>query len=75
MTKKERLLKIIIPFVKAKRAELGLPENFPALYLMDMWRPQWDKEILVIMAENVIVPKPVPAGLTDKFQVMDQQEF
>ena len=46
--------KIIVPFVKRKRAELKLEENYPALVVFDVFKGQCTDDVLKLLEDNHI---------------------
>ena len=65
------LQKIIIPFLKSKREELGLPASQPALAIFDLFKGQQTDHFKEVLHTNNIHFVVVPANCTDKLQPMD----
>jgi len=57
------LQKIIIPFLKSKQEELGLPASQPALAIFDLFKTDYFKELL---HTNNICFVVIPANCTEK---------
>ena len=53
-TMKVYIKKIIVPFVKRKRAELKLEENYPALVVFDVFKGQCTDDVLKLLEDNHI---------------------
>lgn len=60
--------KIIIPYVQAKRKDLGLPENHAALVIFDEFNGQTTDKVLHLLEENDIFYVIVPPNTTDRLQ-------
>ena len=65
------LQKIVIPFLKSKREELGLPASQPALAIFDLFKGQQTNHFKELLRSNNIRYVVVPANCTDKLQPMD----
>ena len=66
------LEKIVIPFLKAKREELGLPASQPALTIFfDVFKGQQTDNFKQTLQSNDIQFVAVPANCTDKLLPMD----
>ena len=65
------LQKIVIPFIKLKREELGLPALQPALAIFDVFKGQQTDHFKELLQSNHIWFVVVPANCTDKLQPMD----
>eukprot|EP00664_Eupelagonemidae_sp_cell27_P000383 gene383-833_t len=48
----KRLQRAIVPYVIKKRKELNLDDEQWAVYIMDLWRPQWAQAVLDILIIN-----------------------
>ena len=70
-TTKEYILKIVPPYVQAKRKELGLTSDFPALAIYDVFKGQMTEAVFKLLEENNIYTLRVPANCTDRLQPMD----
>ena len=60
-----------MPYVQSKRLELGLPSNYPALAIFDVFRGQQTEDIASLLDKNNIFIVNVPANCTDRLQPMD----
>ena len=60
--------KIIVPFVKEKREELGLDENQPALAIFDHFNGQLTERVNDLLESHDIHSVLVPANCTDRLQ-------
>ena len=67
----EYLKFIILPYIQAKRKELGLPDTFPALAIFDVFKGQTTDAIYKLLEENNIYIVSIPANCTDRLQPMD----
>ena len=67
----EHLEEIVFPYLKRKRAELGLPGDQKALLIFDVFKGQKTQRILDLMEENHCVYVFVPNNLTSEFQHLD----
>lgn len=70
-TMKRYITKIIIPYIRKTRKELGLAESHPALVIYDVFRGQTTPAIKNLLAENNISVVLVPPNCTDKLQPLD----
>jgi hypothetical protein len=62
---------IIVPYVTAKRKELGLCQTYPALVIFDCFKGQCQLSIIKLLKENNIYYVLVPANCTDRLQPLD----
>ena len=67
----EYLKFIRLPYIQAKRKELGLPDTFPALAIFDVFKGQTTDAIYKLLEENNIYIVSIPANCTDRLQPMD----
>ena len=63
--------KIIIPYVTSKHKRKELDINYPALFLMDIFRGQMTDPILLELQENSILLVQVSPNMTNLFQSLD----
>ena len=63
--------KIIFPYLKAKKEELGYPKEQYSLIVMDTFRGQDNTEIKALCLKNDCELVIVPHNLTIKFQPLD----
>ena len=68
---KEILHKVIIPYERNKRSELGLRKNQPWLLIADVFKAHLTEPVKKIVAEESGKMIPVPNNLTHKFQPLD----
>lgn len=62
--------KVILPYVKATRLKLGLP-NQTAMVIFDVFRGQTTAAVCNILEENNLVYQHITSGCTDKLQPLD----
>ena len=62
---------IIIPYVNAKRKELGLNQEHPALVIFDVFKGQCTENVFQLLEENNILYVIVPNNCTDALQPLD----
>ena len=67
--------KIVVPWVAAKRLELGLAEDQWAIMLIDLYAANRCREVVDALKANHIQPFFVPAGLTDDDAPHDQKSI
>ena len=65
------LNKVILPYVKQTREDLGLQEDFPWLYICDVFKAQWTDAVKAIVAKSSGKMTPVPNNWTPYFQPLD----
>ena len=65
------LQKFVIPFLKSKREELGLPTSQLALAIFDVFKGQQTDYFKEVLQTNNIRFVVVPANCTDKLRPMD----
>ena len=63
--------KIILPYIKQKRLDLKLSDNYPALVLFDVFKGQCTDSFLNLLRSNHILYVFVPPNCTDKLQPLD----
>ena len=75
----EYIQHIILPYLKAKRRELCLPESFPALAIFDFFKGQTTPGTYQLLEQNNIYPISIPANCTDRLHAAHglkcQQKF
>ena len=62
---------IIIPYLAAKKEELGLPQDAKGLLILDVFRGQMTDRILNHLEENNILFVKIPANMTHILQPLD----
>jgi len=62
---------VLLPYIKNKRKELGLPKNFPAMVLFDAFKGQTTESTYQLLEKNNISVVNIPANYTNKLQSMD----
>ena len=62
---------IIIPYVNAKRKELGLNQQHPALAIFDVFKGQCTENVFQLLEENNTLYVIVPNNCTDILQPLD----
>ena len=62
---------VLLPYVKNKRKELGLHDNFPAMVLFDAFKGQTTDSTYQLLEQNNISVVNIPANCTSKLQPMD----
>ncbi len=65
------LIIIPIPYMCQTRLNLGLPSDFPALAIFDIFKGQVTEDIFSMLQNNHIYVVKVPANCTDRLQPMD----
>ena len=65
------LNKIILPYVKQTRKDLGLHEDFPWVLICDVFKAQWTDAVKAIVAQSRGKMIPVPNNWTPYFQPLD----
>ena len=63
--------KIIVPYVQAKRAELGLIPDQKALLIFDVFKGKKTEGFLTCLKAHHLIPAYVPANMTGYFQPLD----
>ena len=61
-TTKQYIKRIILPYVKAKREELGLSSDYPAVAIYDVFKGQMTEQVLKLLEDNNIYTLRVPAN-------------
>lgn len=67
----EHLEQIVFPYLRLKRAELGLDDDYMGMLIFDEFKAQLTDKVKALMAENHCVDVCVPANLTNEFQPLD----
>ena len=62
---------VLMPYIRDKRKELSLPDNFPALILFDVFKGQTTRATYQLLENNGVCVVNIPANCTDKLQPMD----
>ena len=62
---------IIIPYLAAKKEELGLPQDAKGLLILDVFRGQMTDRVLNHLEENNILFVKIPANMTHILQPLD----
>ena len=62
---------ILLPYVGAKRKELKLPDDQPALAIFDQFRGQLTSTFQDFLAANHIMVVEIPPNCTDRLQPLD----
>ena len=70
-TMKEYILKVLLPYIRAKRQELQLADDYPALVIFDNFKAQCTFEILKMLDDNQIYVVLIPPNCTDRLQPLD----
>ena len=70
-TSLQYLQKIVIPYIKRKREELGLSISHPALVLFDHFKGQTTEECLKFLEDHQIHHVLIPENCTDRLQPLD----
>ena len=70
-TSLQYLQKIILPFMKQKREELGFSADRPALVLFDHFKGQVTKQCLQFLEDHHIHHVLIPENCTDRLQPLD----
>lgn len=73
ITTRLHVLEVVVPFLGARRRELGLPADFPAVWIIDCWSVHISQEFRAFMAEKhpEIRLLYVPANCTGRMQPAD----
>ena len=70
-TMKMYLHNIIFPYLRGKKDELGLAQEYPSLLLFDNFNGQCTEELLKLIDDNNINTVIIPANCTDRLQPLD----
>ena len=70
-TMKEYIDNILLPYVKEKRRNLNLADDYPALVLFDNFKAQCTSNLLTLLDQNKINVVLIPANCTDRLQPLD----
>ena len=70
-TMNEYLEHIILPYIRNKRAQLKLADNYPALLTFDNFKAQCTAPILTLLDQNNINIVLIPPNCTDRLQPLD----
>ena len=62
---------VLLPYIKNKRKELGLHDNFPVKVLFDAFKGQTTHSTNQLLEQNIISVVNIPANCTNKLQPMD----
>ena len=62
---------VLMPYIRDKRKELSLPDNFPALVLFDAFKGQTTLASYQLLENNGVCVVNIPTNCTDKLQPMD----
>ena len=62
---------ILFPYIKKKKGELKLDEDYPALVIFDRFRAQCTPNILSMLKAKNIHIAIVPPNCTDRLQPLD----
>ena len=68
---KEYIDNILLPYVKEKRRNLNLADDYPALVLFDNFKAQCTSNLLTLLDQNNINVVLIPANCTDRLQPLD----
>ena len=63
--------KILLPYVKQKRKELGCPDDQACLVIFDRFKAQYTATVLGVLEENGIFVSLVLANCTNRLQPLD----
>ena len=70
-TMKEYILKVLLSYIRAKRQELQLADDYPALVIFDNFKTQCMFEVLKMLDDNQIYVVLIPPNCTDRLQPLD----
>ena len=70
-TMKEYVDNILLPYVKEKRTNLNLADDYPALVLFDNFKAQCTPRLLTLLDQNNINVVLIPPNCTDRLQPLD----
>ena len=70
-TMKAYIEKILLPYINAKKKELKLHPDYPALVIFDKFTAQGTENLLKLLEGNHIHVVMVPANCTDRLQPLD----
>ena len=70
-TMKEYIDNILLPYIKEKRRNLNLADDYPALVLFDNFKAQCTSNLLTLLDQNNINVVLIPANCTDHLQPLD----
>ena len=68
---KEYVDNILLPYVKEKRTNLNLADDYPALVLFDNFKAQCTPKLLTLLDQNNINVVLIPPNCTDPLQPLD----
>lgn len=68
---KKIILDIIVPHINSVKKNLQLPESFPSLLIMDVFRGQMTANVQELLNEHNILVTFVPNNMTHLFQPLD----
>ena len=64
-------IKVILPYVQSKCAELSVSSDHPALAVYDVFKAQLTEDVTLLLEENSISVVNVPANCTNRLQPRD----
>ena len=70
-TMKEYIDNMLLPYIKEKRRNLNLADDYPALVLFDNFKAQCTSNLLTLLDQNKINVVLIPANCTDRLQPLD----
>ena len=70
-TTKEYILNVLVPYLEAERKALALPDDHPALLILDIFAAHRTLAVKELCAEHHIVMVFVPANCTGELQPLD----
>lgn len=68
---KEYVDNILLPYVKEKRTNHNLADDYPALMLFDNFKAQCTPKLLALLDQNNINVVLIPPNCTDRLQPLD----
>ena len=68
---KEYIDNILLPYIKEKRRNLNLADDYPALVLFDNFKAQCTSNLFTLLDQNNINVVLIPANCTDRLQPLD----
>ena len=70
-TNKDFINNILVPYFKAQRETLGLPEDHPALVILDIFVAHRTEDVKQLYAEHNILLEFIPTNCTGELQPLD----
>ena len=70
-TMKDYIQKVLFPYIGAKRQELRLADDYPALVIFDNFKAQCTFEVLKMLDDKQIYVVLIPPNCTDRLQPLD----